>query len=115
MSEGPGAPAPTAQGLQTNMYTVLHHAQTQTVLQLYHGSTGAIMFRSGPAPPPPADAVSDEPPSADRMLVGAAPYLPCLPRVLICGMRVFVHGVSRMPRAYPRAYPVQMTPRKHKR
>jgi hypothetical protein len=48
-AEGAGAKAPTSQGLRTDRYTALLNTHNSTVLQLYHGSTGAVMFRSGPA------------------------------------------------------------------
>ncbi len=48
VAEGAGAPAPTGGGLQTDEYTALLNTRNRSCLQLYHGSTGAVMFRSGP-------------------------------------------------------------------
>ena len=50
--------APTSQGLQTNHYTALLHTRNHTLIQLYHGSTGAIMFRSGPQAEPPGRSIT---------------------------------------------------------
>mmetsp|Transcript_54434 Transcript_54434/g.127291 ORF Transcript_54434/g.127291 Transcript_54434/m.127291 type:complete len:256 (-) Transcript_54434:157-924(-) len=49
-AEGTGRPTPPGGGLDTDQYTVFLNIRNTIALELYHGSTGAIMFRPAALP-----------------------------------------------------------------